>query len=94
MRLRILSGQRGRDYRINRETRSLSAVKRRTLNVQHSTSKAECVSINQTSTSYIKHGVGLADALRHDLLQVFHVFGRSIMMLHFGAVARDVSRGE
>src|SRR5438552_17166078 len=33
-------------------------------------------------------------ALRHDFLQVFHIFGRSIMMLHFGAFARDVSRKE
>src|SRR5438477_11857975 len=36
----------------------------------------------------------LADALRHDFLQVFHVFGCSIMMLHVGTFARDVSRKE
>src|SRR5206468_7091197 len=36
----------------------------------------------------------LPDALRDDFLQVFHIFGRSIMMLHFGAFARDVSRSE
>ena len=33
-------------------------------------------------------------ALWHDFLQVFHIFGRSIMMLHVGAFARDVSRKE
>jgi hypothetical protein len=36
----------------------------------------------------------LSYALRHDFLQVFHIFGRGTMMLHFGAVARNVSRGE
>src|SRR6266496_6255489 len=33
----------------------------------------------------------LSHALRHDFLQVSHILGRSIMMLHFGAFARDRS---
>src|SRR5215468_5791905 len=36
----------------------------------------------------------LSHSLRHYFLQVFHVFGGSIMMLHFGAFARDVSSKE
>src|SRR5262249_29437610 len=36
----------------------------------------------------------LSHSLRHYFLQVFYVFRGSIMMLHFGAFARDVSRKE
>src|SRR5262249_60527980 len=36
----------------------------------------------------------LSDSLRHYFLQVFHIFGGRIMMLYFGAFARDVSRKE
>ena len=36
----------------------------------------------------------LSDTLRHDFLQVFHIFWRSIMMLYVGAFTRDVSRKE
>ena len=35
-----------------------------------------------------------AHALRHDFLQVFHIFWGSTVMLHVGAFARDVSRKE
>src|SRR4029077_6948785 len=38
-------------------------------------------------------GVDLADALRHDFLQVFHVF-RPGLVNDFGAFARDVSGEE
>src|SRR5882724_7177522 len=49
---------------------------------------------HQTSNLIHQTCVGSADSLRHDFLQVFHIFGRSIMMLHFGAFARDVSRSK
>src|SRR5436309_7487390 len=49
---------------------------------------------HQTSNLIHQTCVGSPHALRDDFLQVFHIFGRSIMMLHFGAFARDVSRKE
>src|SRR5438477_10107127 len=49
---------------------------------------------HQTSNLIHQTCVGSARALRHDFLQVFHIFWRSIMMLHFGAFPRDMSRSE
>src|SRR5882724_45372 len=49
---------------------------------------------HQTSNLIHQTCVGSAYSLRYDFVQVFHIFRRSTMMLHFGAVARDVSRGE
>ena len=70
--------------------RGLPALPPRVINFLSAVLSADKMSAGLTT----KMAVLLADALRHDFLQVFHIFGRSIMMLHFGAVTRNVPSKE